>query len=135
MTYMKNLKKWLRRHILLILLIIIAILVVVIVEQYYRRPTRRTHFISSYVAWINQKKAHAPLTASDIKIVRSWMTFDYINKLFNLPSDYLKSQLNIADARYPKITLSGYAKSQNVSANTFILNVENAMQNYFSNNK
>ena len=49
---------------------------------------------------------HGALNASEVGVIRPWMTFDYINRIFGLPKDYLKDQLQISDPHYPNSTLS-----------------------------
>jgi hypothetical protein len=41
--------------------------------------------------------------------IQSWMTFRYINYVFNLPVDYLSGKLNIKNSGYPNITIVQYA--------------------------
>ncbi len=75
-------------------------------------------------------KRHEPLTANEAGFIRQWMTFDYINKIFGLPSDYVKTQLQITDSRYPRISLSGYARNQHIDVATLLNSVADAVRNY-----
>ena len=53
--------------------------------------------------------SHRVLTINDVNRIQNWMTFDYINKVFKLPSDYLKNNLNISDSTLSQsCTLSIY---------------------------
>lgn len=70
------------------------------------------------------------LPVTDASAIRTWMTFDYIGRLFMLPPDYLKTELNIADPHYPRITLANYAASQHVPVATFLNEVEQAVSAY-----
>jgi hypothetical protein len=45
---------------------------------------------------------------ADVDLIQRWMTFNYINKVFNLPADYLKINLGIIDKRYPNIIIGKY---------------------------
>ncbi len=47
---------------------------------------------------------------SSVIYIQSWMTFDYLNKVFHLPKTYLQTNLNIQDARYPNISIRQYAR-------------------------
>src|SRR4051812_12432281 len=40
-------------------------------------------------------------TAQDVQLIQPWMTFDYIDVVFNVPPDYLKTKLSITDPHYP----------------------------------
>jgi len=81
------------------------------------------------------KVHHGPLTANDVGIIAPWMTFDYIDTLFNVPSTYLKTTLNITDAHYPQISLSGYARSHKINTATFVSEVQTAVQKYLNTPK
>lgn len=72
------------------------------------------------------------LSTPDPSFVEEWMTFDYINRVFNLPSDYLKNELAIKSTKYPKITIYGEAKSQQISTDVFLKNLKNIVLKYES---
>ncbi len=80
----------------------------------------------------NFLKSRGSPTASDVGIVASWMTFDYINKLFSVPPAYLETGLNISDSRYPQISLSGYARSRKINVAVFVSEVQSALHNYLA---
>ena len=112
-------------------------------SEYYR-INRRINFITAYhntIAEYQSKidavlvKNHSPLKAEDIDFIDTWMTFKYINTIFNLPADYLKNGLNISDTRYPNLTLNGYIRNQKLNKTTFLLNVKNTVASYLANNK
>lgn len=48
-------------------------------------------------------RTHAPLTVNDVNVIQSWMTFDYINRIFALSPNILKAALSITDPRYPRM--------------------------------
>ena len=68
-----------------------------------------------------------PFLVSDIQL---WMTFDYLNKVFGLPQNYLKQSMNIQDGRYPNLQLNRYAELNNINAQEFIKSVRSAVQAY-----
>jgi hypothetical protein len=76
---------------------------------------------------------HGPMTADEVGVIRSWMTFDYINRLFNLPPSYLQTQFSITDTHYPRLTVATYAMRNDLDTQTFVLQIEAAIQNYFKN--
>jgi hypothetical protein len=77
-------------------------------------------------------RAHGPLTASDVGLIRPWMTFDYINTLYKVPPDYLETQLSITDPSYPRLSLSGYAKYDATSTAAVLGIVENSLAAYLT---
>jgi hypothetical protein len=117
------------RWILSGLIAILVILLVFLFVQY--QSLRRAQIISDHEFLRSQiLERHAPLPPSEASVVRSWMTFDYINKIFGLPSDYLKTQLTISDLRYPRLTVATYAGSVGIDQATMLNNIENAIHNY-----
>ena len=117
------------RYALIILAVILLILVVFLVANYL--SLRRQQFISMRELHFSELlEHHAPLAVSSAEIIRSWMTFDYVNKLFALPPNYLQAQLQITNSHYPKLTISSYAKSENLNVATFLGEVETAIRNY-----
>lgn len=62
--------------------------------------------------------------------IQGWMTFRYINYVFNLPANYLDSKLNISDPHYPNITLNKYAGAHALGQAAFLLSVKNAVEAY-----
>lgn len=116
------------RYALVVLALILAVLLVVLLFQY--RSLQQQQLVSAHQLRVALfLEHHAPLPASDANVVRSWMTFDYINRLFALPTPYLQTQLNVATSSgYPRITLSEYAEKQNVSSTIILDQVENAIR-------
>jgi hypothetical protein len=68
-------------------------------QQPFYKPVHRFLFNHS----------HRYFTVNDINRIQSWMTFDYINKVFRLPTSYLESFLHISDSHYPNMLISQYA--------------------------
>jgi len=62
--------------------------------------------------------------------IESWMTFDYVDKVFGLPESYLKESLAISDARYPRMTIHSYVKKMNLPESEFLAFVRNAVASY-----
>jgi len=86
--------------------------------------------IQAQVHIISLERKRGPLPTSNASIIESWMTFDYVNYTFGLPSTYLKSQLNITDKRYPKVTLEEYAEDYATSTDGLLGSVQSAVKNY-----
>lgn len=105
----RPLLRYLRGALIVLALVFSALLVFLIVE--YRTFRRERAFSAREAGFSAFLRNHGPLAPADAGLVRPWMTFDYINKIFNLPPDYLKTRLDITDPRYPKLSVSEYAKS------------------------
>ena len=90
--------------------------------SYIYRPVRR--FFSNHV--------NRPINVNDINTVQSWMTFDYINKVFKLPSDYLKNILGVSDSSYPYETIGHYARSKKEKFSVVLTQVQEALHNYLT---
>lgn len=61
--------------------------------------------------------------------IQGWMTFRYINLVFNLPPDYLKASLKISDPSYPSLTLNSWAKKSRISPQQLTQAVIKAINN------
>ena len=133
MSEIKNEKPYIK-YTLVVLGIIFIVLLFFMVREI--RHLNHSEIISAREVHIsNILKLHGPLTESDISIVASWMTFDYINKLFAVPGAYLETELNVSNTRYPQISLSGYARSKGISSAFVVGKVESALRNYLSQTK
>jgi len=66
--------------------------------------------------------------------ITMWMTFDYINTIFSLPEDYLKTQLHIQDARYPNISLKSVVKKNKIDRDIFLKSVQQSVDEYIRQN-
>lgn len=75
-------------------------------------------------------RRHGQPNASDIQSIQSWMTFSYINHIFNLPNDYLKTELNISSTQYPNITIAKVIASQSLATNDFLTNMRGLIQTF-----
>jgi hypothetical protein len=73
------------------------------------------------------KHRRHPITEADVVRISEWMTFDYINTVFGLPTDYLKDTLRIEDTKYPSLTLGKYARKTNIDITTFVTEVRKSV--------
>jgi hypothetical protein len=64
--------------------------------------------------------------------IATWMTFDYLNMVFKLPPDYLKTSLSITDARYPRLTIKRLAADQKADPAIALTAVKAAVQAFLS---
>jgi len=111
--------------------IVFAVLLFFLVRQY--EILRREAVVNARESWLaNAFKNHPHLTASDTNVIRSWMTFDYLNKLFDLPPEYLQTELPVPDSAYPKLTISKFAKDTHQAASSTLQEVQNVIQQYLA---
>jgi hypothetical protein len=114
------------------LIVILGFLVFFLVRDY--RSLRREQVISAREFLLGAVvKNHGHQTASEVTVIRSWMTFDYINQLFGVPAYYLKGQMSITDSRYPKLSLSSYAKESGVASAKVVSVVSGFLTTYLTN--
>ena len=108
--------------VLLAILAILLIWVTVDVHSLYQtgalRPTRG--FRRTYI----QTPLSSPTQIQD------WMTFSYINHIFNLPPQYLSTALTIQDSQYPNLQISQYAKTKNLNDADFLKQVQQLVSQY-----
>ena len=75
-----------------------------------------------------------PLSVKDTDIIQTWMTFDYLNRAFRLPPDYLRSSLNISDPNYPHILIGRYAKHEGIDSAVYLEKVKSVINDFFKQN-
>lgn len=98
-------------------LIIGATLVLVVgvsVALYFVEPPKRRH----------------PVSVQNVTQISAWMTFEYINSLFDIPPALLKDALKVENAKYPLITLKQYAKKSNKDIDSVVSDVQKIVQTY-----
>jgi hypothetical protein len=115
---------------LVVLGVVLVALFVFLVRDYLslRRANlinRRELSLSAFV------QKNGTLNSTEVGVIHPWMTFDYINRIFNLPQNYLKDQLHVSNPHYPNITLGSYASAENLNTSETVHDVQNAIVNYF----
>ena len=126
----KTIKRYLRAA-MIALIVVLFLLGVLFVWNYLF--LMRAKVISTRELEISAMlHSHGPLTANDVNVIRPWMTFDYINRLFNVPSDYFKNTLHITDQSYPRLSLSAYASNEHSTPEVILGQVEQALADYLT---
>jgi len=119
------------KYAIIALIVVLIGLSIIFIQEYV--ALRRAQTINAREAQLSHMLAHhGPLTANDVALIQPWMTFDYVNKLFNVPPDYLKNGLTITDNSYPQLSLSGYARYQKTDTATVLTDVENSLAAYLT---
>lgn len=107
----------------------IAVLCVLLVQQY--QHIQRLGYIAAHrQSLLMSLRGSGPLTATDASSTQSWMTFDYIDRAFALPPQYLQTTLGIFDNRYPRLTITEYAKDTVISSPVALAKVQDAIRAY-----
>lgn len=119
-------KKILRKIgiIVLMLFCLISLLSLIFVFQQYSKSGKLE---IEYKINGKPTEKHQPMRVSNIE---PWMTFNYLNIVFELDTDYLKHYLNINDTRYPNISINMYARHYDLSSEDFLENIKQAITNY-----
>lgn len=77
-----------------------------------------------------ERHRRQPATSTNIARIAEWMTFDYINQMFDLPPKYLQDTLQITSSKYPLLTLGQYAKEIQSNASTTLQEVRSAVRSF-----
>ena len=125
-----------KNYILIAILIVLAVLVFSIFSfaQDFSRLRRNGVFVYHGSPRTFHLLGKKPATISDVNFLAGWMTFNYINKTFNILPDYLKTQLSISDKAYPNITVSKMAKEQGTTTGAYLEEVKGLVRVYFEQN-
>ncbi len=95
----------------------------------------------SFIRQFNHLRKEVPVnymarrTVLNADSIQGWMTFDYVNRIFSLPTSYLKSSLNISDEKYPKELIERYAVVRGLNPGDFLKSVQDSVGNYLTNQK
>jgi hypothetical protein len=118
---------------LVLVLVFEAQYFIVTVESYYSqgelRPTYR-HQEETVQLSGKTKRQMVSDTAPTIDSIQLWMTFDYINVVFKLPSGYMKDILGISDAQYPNIRLDTYSRRTHIDPEVLLKTVKQYIGTY-----
>lgn len=116
---------------LVVLAALLAVAVVFFVHEY--RTLQRANLINLRRTSLSGfVKKHGPLNAEEVGLIQPWMTFHYINSIFNLPTDFLKNSFAITDPHYPDLTLDRYIDTQGFDPLEFTRSLQAAISSYLS---
>ena len=86
-----------------------------------------------YSGYLRRQRAHhlqRGVAQFDAGKIAGWMTFKYINLIFNLAPEYLKNQLQITDKRYPDLPVDSAAKTRKLGPARFLQKTISAVKDY-----
>lgn len=115
--------------------VVLAMVGVIVLLSIFIRRSESQKSLPPYLYKLENifsRRLNQPIASKDISLVRYWMTFDYINRVFDLPPEYLATALNVSDPRYPYVTLTHYARGEKISPNRLLNEVQAAVFNYLS---
>lgn len=108
--------------VLITLLLVFSVLLVRNIQFAHKTGVFENHLPISELLLKHKQMNETSMT--DIEYIDAWMTFQYINFIFDIPEDYLKKELSIEDPKYPNITLGKYIKNKGVNRTDFIKRVK-----------
>ncbi len=86
--------------------------------------------ISAVLFFTDPPKRRHPVSVHNISQISGWMTFEYINMLFDVPQELLQEKLGIQNSKYPLVTLKQYAKKSNKDVDSVVKEVQESIQTY-----
>jgi hypothetical protein len=131
-----KIKKEERTIVIVVSLLVIGIIVLaVLLIRDYRTLNRSGYinFVHGYRA--RMARIHAPLTVNDLNVIQSWMTFDYINRIFAVPPSVLQTALKVADVHYPRLSVHEYAEAGHISVDVALQNIKDSLRSYLTSKK
>lgn len=136
---MQPLKNILKKITLVEILVVVLVTVLLITFSVFLVHNIRTaeksgvfkQHKTAYELLIDHKKLNQT-TTQDIEYIDTWMTFQYINFVFNIPEAHLKHILKIEDPRYPNMTLGKYIKNKKLDKTKFIDEIKKIVREYMN---
>ena len=89
--------------------------------------------LSAWLAWDLHSLYHRGIFSRHMSRsmqIEDWMTFRYVNRVFNLPPDYLRENLSISSQYYPNIVIGTYALSHQLDSREFLSQIQQAVTDY-----
>jgi len=112
-----------------IILIILFFIFLVHNIQSAHRSWVFTHHTSVSEYLLKNKQA-SKTSFADIEYIDTWMTFQYINFIFEMPNDYLKNGLNIKNNNYPNLPIGRYIKNEKLDKMVVINKIKMLVREY-----
>jgi hypothetical protein len=114
------------RAALVVCLLVVLMLTALLVIQY--RQLRAAEHLPLHHSLLMALHAKGSIQPSDAGLIQPWMTFDYVNHVFVLPSDYLSHALSISDQRYPRVTIAQAAEDAHVDPADMLERVQTSVR-------
>ena len=120
LTKIKKLWSW--------LLLLVGIIIIAIFSWLFfsTRPVANYHSLPVP----SLRRQNQAVIVRDPKLIETWMTFDYLNKIFDLPTNYLQTALAITDPHYPFLTIRHYVRLQKLEATSTLVLIKEIVTKY-----
>lgn len=139
---MNNERSFLKRHWRIFVASILAVLLIYMVYYFvhslrssYSQGVLRPDYPYTEQVTVQSRAVQAlPLAPAHVEpsitSIQSWMTFDYLNVVFRMPSDYFKNLLGINDSRYPNIRIDSYARESHIDQHVLLDTIKHYISVY-----
>ena len=123
----KHFDAWVRVA-LVILLALLAVLCGLLLHQY--KTLRDQQILGGPIHWLTALHGATSTPMTDPNFIQSWMTYDYVDHIYDLPADYLRMTLHIADGHYPRVSIAESAEAQQMTIAAMTAEVRKAIGDY-----
>ena len=124
------LPQWVARIIIGILIICLGIASFLLWRQY--TIIRHSDTVQQQRIHLNDIRHRGPLTATDVHYIDTWMTFEYISMIYNVPQQYLKTALSIQDPLFPHLSINHYARDIHGDSSIIISDTQRVVSTYLT---
>lgn len=69
-------------------------------------------------------------TPPPVSSIQAWMTFDYVNVVYKIPTSYMKDILGINNTKYPNLRIDTYAKQSGIDQTLLLNTVRHYISTY-----
>lgn len=106
--------------------LVIACIILVIVSTLFIKRYQTIKAKGEFRSHFKEKEA------LNSKNIQGWMTFEYINRSFSIPNEYLKESLSIPSTHYPKITIAKASSLSGESVSEYTSKVRMSVELYLT---
>jgi len=114
--------------VLALLVAILLLLLTAVIHDYIRAEALGQ--VEAVRTTLSNERRAGPLSKPETGDIAGWMTFDYINYLFALPSGYLQAAVPVKDPAYPHLSLNSFARHTNQGRAALVQAVQSAVAEY-----
>ena len=134
MVYNSRVKRHIKNSLAIAVIVILVLALAGLCLSFWREYQRLSHVQTTNDQRLKfSSLIHArPATVSDIAYISPWMTFDYINLVFKLPPDFLKTQLSITDPLYPRLSINHASRDMKTVPAELTNSVKSEIQIYLN---
>lgn len=124
-------RAWLKQHRLVRLVVIFLLVVLSVFEvDAILRGLKDPYLADDLSLQYEQGRLVRERDIASADQIESWMTFQYVNFIFELPPDYLRQRLGVDDERYPKVQIGRYAHRTGMPLEPYLALVKQAVSGY-----